>query len=92
MKSSAVPAHYIIGSGDDMAKFVDMMVDIKPDIAGFYTPKLFEMLATKTFKETKDMSFLSVIAAAGSQLSPSMYERLENQLRPKVKNMPLILK
>ena len=89
-----MPLHFYIGSGDDMDQFTKWILDIKPDVAAFYTPKLFEMLASKTFKDAKDLSFISVIQVAGSQFSAAMYERLEEQIKPKIKNgkIPLINK
>ena len=90
MMSISINVHSINTSGDDLDLVMKTILEKKPPLLGFYTPKLFELISCQAFKDATDLSFIRSVSVAGAQLSTAMYERIETELAPKITNSTLM--
>jgi len=74
-------AHYVITAGDHLDKSIQYAFNQKIPCYGFYTPKLVELLSTKTFIESADLSFVQMVSVGGAKLSSVIYDRTESEFR-----------
>ena len=73
---------YKISHGN-ITQILQKAIDQKIPPFGCQTPKLFELISSSIFKETKDLSFIRYLSVAGAQLSPAMYQRIEKEFEIK---------
>ena len=78
-----MPMTFMITAGDDINSYLQHAIQYKVRLLSLYTPKLFELISCPAFKEAEDLNFVHMIIVAGAFLSPSMYQRVEDEFRKK---------